>query len=434
MRVGCGWHRPGALALAVLAALCGCDGGAPADAPPAAAGDAPRPAAAAVRAATVAAVDEAEAERLAALGYADVAENDAPDLPVGVLERDEARMQPGLTFFTNALGCSASLVTSAGEEVRRWSLEPCDRWGNGTLLADGSVLAIHRNPAAVKSADPLREARELVKLDWDGRLLWRRRLPAHHDVDLRPDGRIATLLYDFRVIPEIDPAVPVRDDAIGVLSGEGEILEQRSITELLLRAEGYPMRMRKPHRFEKLLHIDLVHANSIEWMHQPHLEARSDLYAASNVLVCLRNQDAVIAVDWSAKRVVWWWGHGILSGPHDATVLPDGHILVFDNGLNRGWSRAIEMDPLTGEVVWEYHAPEPKDLFTVQRGAAQRLANGNTLLTDSNAGVALEVTRAGESVWRFRNPNRSKGKPIVIVRARRVTPVDGSRHRFERSD
>ncbi len=422
----------GALALALLAALGGCDGGGSADAPPPLAhAAAPEPRAAAP---TVAAVDEAEAERLAALGYVDVVESDAPDLPVGVLERDAARMQPGLTYFTNAAGCSSSLVGSEGEELRRWSLEPCDRWGHSTLLADGSVLAIHRNPTADKTADRLRDARELVNLDWDGRLIWRRRLSAHHDVERRPDGGIATLLYRFRVIPEIDPSVPVRDDALAVLSKGGEIVEQQSIADLLLRTQGYPMRMRRARRFEKLRQIDLVHANSVEWMHQPHLAARNALYAASNVLVCLRHQDAVLVVDWNAKRVVWWWGQGILSGPHDATVLPDGHILVFDNGLSRRSSRALEVDPMTGEVVWEYRAPEPRELFTVSRGAAQRLANGNTLLTDSNAGVAFEVTPAGKTVWRFRNPNRLRGKPIVIVRARRVTVVDEASHRFERSD
>jgi hypothetical protein len=296
------------------------------------------------------------------------------------------------------------------------------------------VLAIHRNPVAVKHAEPLHAARELVKLDWDGRLLWRRRVPAHHDVEGRPDGSIATLLYEFRVLPDIDASVPVRDDTIAVLSEQGELVEQESIAALLLRTPGYPMRMRRPAENEKLLQIDLVHANSIEWMHQPQLAAKSDLYGPSKVLVCLRHQDAVIVVDWATRKVVWWWGQGILSGPHDATVLPDGHVLVFDNGLKRRWSRAIEVDPLSGEVIWEYRAPEPRDFFTVSRGGSQRLANGNTLLTDSNAGLLLEVSPAGEPVWRFRNPNRARGKPIVIVRGRRVRMLDEASHRFERSD
>ena len=40
-------------------------------------------------------------------------------------------------------------------------------------------------------------------------------------------------------------------------------------------------------------------------------------------------------------------------------------------------------------------------------GTAQRLANGNTLITESNAGRAFEVTRDGKIVWDFYNPQRA---------------------------
>jgi hypothetical protein len=430
-RVELGRPLAALLGLPLLAALGGCEGG-DASAPPTT--SEPAAAAAAAGDAGGAAPDEAEAERLAALGYLEVVETEDPDLPVGVLSADPTRMQPGLTYFTNVVGCSSSLVTAAGEEVRRWSLAPCHQWLNSVLLPDGSVLAVHANPAASEAAAELGDERELVKLDWEGRVAWRRRMPAHHDVELLPDGRIATLLLHFRVIPELDPSVPVRDSSVAVLSGEGEILEQQSISDLWLRTQGIPWRTRRARKAGNLLQLDFLHANSIEWMRQPQLAATSPLYAPSNALVCLRHQDAVIAVDLAAKRIVWWWGQGILSGPHDATLLPDGNILIFDNGLARRWSRAVEVDPRSGEIVWEYRAPKPRDFFSRDRGAAQRLPNGNTLLTDSNAGIAFEVTPAGETVWRFRNPNRRDGKPIVIVRARRLSAFDLANHRFERSD
>jgi hypothetical protein len=428
IRVDHGLRR--ALLLALLAALgaCGEGGGETAAPQPAATGVSP-PAGPGG-----AAPDEEEAERLAALGYLELVETDDPNLPVGLLSADADRMQPGFTYFTNVVGCSSSLVSDAGEEVRRWQLEPCHQWLNSTLLTDGSVLAIHQNPGSSESAMELGDARELVKLDWEGRVLWRRRIPLHHDVEVLPDGRIATLLLEFRVVPGVDPSLPVRDSWIALLSPEGEILEKVSITDLLLGAEGIPLRKRRPRRVGKIRQVDFIHANSIEWMRQPHLAEKSPIYAPSNVLVSLRHQDAVIIVDFLAKRVVWWWGQGSLSGPHDATVLPDGHILIFDNGLNRRWSRAVEVDPLRWEIAWEYRAPNPGDFFSRDRGGAQRLPNGNTLLTDSNAGIAFEVTPAGETVWRFRNPNRREGKPIVIVRARRVRALDAASHRFERSD
>jgi outer membrane protein assembly factor BamB len=104
-------------------------------------------------------------------------------------------------------------------------------------------------------------------------------------------------------------------------------------------------------------------------------------------------------------------------------VLDDGHILLFDNGIARGWSRALEMDPMTGAVVWEYKAPNPRDFFSASRGAAQRLPNGNTLLTDSDHGTAFEVTPAGEVVWRYNCPERNdRGHRETIVRMKRYPP------------
>ena len=44
--------------------------------------------------------------------------------------------------------------------------------------------------------------------------------------------------------------------------------------------------------------------------------------------------------------------------------------------------------------------------YSATCGTAQRLANGNTLITESDSGRAFEVTREGEIVWEFWNPER----------------------------
>jgi hypothetical protein len=40
-------------------------------------------------------------------------------------------------------------------------------------------------------------------------------------------------------------------------------------------------------------------------------------------------------------------------------------------------------------------------------GAARRLQNGNTLITESDNGRAFEVTEDGSIVWEFVNPERA---------------------------
>jgi hypothetical protein len=80
------------------------------------------------------------------------------------------------------------------------------------------------------------------------------------------------------------------------------------------------------------------------------------------------------------------------------------------------------MDPRTRRIVWEYRAPDPKAFYTQTRGANQRLANGNTLIAQSDAGRAFEVTPDGTIVWEFLNPNSSEGKRGGMVRMRRIAP------------
>jgi hypothetical protein len=115
---------------------------------------------------------------------------------------------------------------------------------------------------------------------------------------------------------------------------------------------------------------------------------------------------------------VWAWGQGIMSGPHDAQLLENGNILILDNGLGTGVSRAIEVDPMMNEIVWEYKADPPEDFYTESKGSVQRLPNGNTLITDSVHARVFEVTRDGEIVWDYICPYKIEpGKRPAIARA-----------------
>lgn len=379
-------------------------------------------------------LSDAEVERLRSLGYVDVVEQGDATLPDGVLHHDPSRSQPGLTLFSNVYGCSAQLMTLEGEVVNRWSHEPCYKWDNAVLFENGSLLALHRDPGnGTASGDAA--SRALLLFDWEGEILWRSRLPAHHDVDRRPDGMLVTLSSEHRVIPEIDPLVPTKDHLVVLLDPAGVVLEEYSMVRLLQSAPER-FRLAKVRAQIKLgqREIDLLHSNSVEWMSDERLASENPLYSLSNFLLCVRHQDSVAIVDWDRKQLLWAWGRGELSGPHDATLLPNGNVLVFDNGLDRGWSRVVEVDPRSDEIVWEYRAAKPEDFYSRAQGAAQRLANGNTLITDSDSGLLFEVTPEGEIVWEYRNTNRSeKGERIVIARARRLQG-DATAPRFDRSD
>ena len=179
--------------------------------------------------------------------------------------------------------------------------------------------------------------------------------------------------------------------------------------------------------------LDIFHANSVSWLGDSPLAKRDPIYAAGNVLVTLRNQDLVAILRWEPWELLWAWGPGELLMPHNATLLENGNILIFDNRRGEEFSRVVELDPLRREIVWEYRAPNPEDFYSPSRGSAQRLPNGNTLVGQSDEARVFEVTPDGSIVWEWRptdvDPN---GRPATFVRAIRheTAAVDALRARF----
>jgi hypothetical protein len=63
------------------------------------------------------------------------------------------------------------------------------------------------------------------------------------------------------------------------------------------------------------------------------------------------------------------------------------------------------------------------------RGAQQRLPNGNTLITESEAGRLLEVTADGEVVWEYINPVTGRPTPdgeelvSIVCWGQRIDPT-----------
>ena len=115
-------------------------------------------------------------------------------------------------------------------------------------------------------------------------------------------------------------------------------------------------------------------------------------------------------------------------GPHLAHMIPqglpgEGNILLFDNGgiagygsllaglpgtypaTFRDYSRVIEFNPKTQEMVWEYKYPETDEsgrrFYSRLISGAQRLVNGNTLITEGVNGRIFEVNNQGEIVWEY---------------------------------
>jgi hypothetical protein len=360
--------------------------------------------------------DESDAiARLSHLGYGEFDAEADPSL-VGVVRHDRARAQPGYNLYGSG-DHRVFVVDMQGERVHTLSLAPeRQRTTFAELLADGTLAVLCNYQC-------------LTRLDWDSRVLWESPVRAHHDIAERADG---VLLVPYRK-PERYRGRDVRFDGLTLLSAGGQPLSTwytfEHLAELAAHHPPSPLDTpAQPGEARPERPPDYHHLNTVELLPETALGRRDRRFRAGNVLVCFRNLSVILVLDQDDWSVQWSFGRGELEGPHMPTMLPDGRILVFDNGVTRKWTRVIEVDPETNAIVWTYQGTPRESFFSELRGSAQRLANGNTLVCEADRGHVLEVTRAGEVVWEFWNPELSAEGRRPIYRcmrypAERIEPL-----------
>jgi hypothetical protein len=255
----------------------------------------------------------------------------------------------------------------------------------------------------------------LIKLDKDSNLLWSYAAGVHHSVDVGPDATIYTVQHEqvdhmptgLQFIP-----TPCLVDSLVLLTPDGKVKgEPISVLEAF-RDSPYaallhslePSNKEEPagpstmQRFDdKTRKQDAVHTNTVQYI-TPELAANSPGWKAGQLLITMRNLDAIAVIDPETRKVVWA-ARGPWQAPHDGTLLDNGHILLFDNqGLRKG-SRLLEYDPKTQAFPWTYTGEHWGPFSSSERGMCQRLWNGNTLAVNSIGGEILEITPEKEVVW-----------------------------------
>ena len=136
--------------------------------------------------------------------------------------------------------------------------------------------------------------------------------------------------------------------------------------------------------------------NEIGWMHGNSIEIDFDL----NIIISNRRSSELIKFNRTNGEVLWIFGgpqnqfniqNDDLNGfskQHDARRLPNGNILIFDNGndhspsLSRVVEYSINEQTKDAYLVWEYRNPYSD--ISLSMGSSQRLPNGNTLINWGN--------------------------------------------------
>jgi hypothetical protein len=198
------------------------------------------------------------------------------------------------------------------------------------------------------------------------------------------------------------PSVDVSGNILERISPTGQLLFTWNALDRLDIGSADPLILRDLADADEL---DFTHANAI------------DLCADGSYLISLRHLSQLIKVDRSGS-IAWRLG-GIgsdfdfindplrgFSFQHGARELPNGNILLFDNGnghqpqQSRAAEYQLDLDAKTATLVWQYN-PEPP-IFGPFMGFTQRLSNGNTLITYGARAVIQEVNAAGQLVWELR--------------------------------
>ncbi|WP_162127064.1 aryl-sulfate sulfotransferase [Flavobacterium phycosphaerae] len=110
----------------------------------------------------------------------------------------------------------------------------------------------------------------------------------------------------------------------------------------------------------------------------------------NNFIISARHTNQVYKVNRNTGAIMWRFGgssddfnlteNEIISHPHHATMLPNGHLLLFDNGVTKNPKQtriaefALDEVNLTADLVYEY-----KDIgrYSDIMGSVQKMPNGN---------------------------------------------------------
>lgn len=368
--------------------------------------------------------------------------------PTGVLKWDKEKSFNGYTVVAPSFSKKTYLIDMEGDVVHEWNSDyPPGLYAE--LLPNGNLL---RGMRLVDEAPTNYggSAGGVQEIDWNGNVVWEYRVcddmhVQHHCFKRAPNGNTFILCWEKKSLEDClakgrNPGTMPKygytnngitqrglwPDYVIEVNKAGDIVwEWHAWDHIGTGVDQLDINFRLPEPTGYLAQGDWTHFNTIDY------DEKRDI-----VLLNSRNFGEFYFIDRKTGKIIYRWGNPsaygkgkapsfaddgdqILFGPHCPQFTDKGTVLLFDNGwlrpeLNR--SRAVEMDPRTGEIVWEYQSNNPNAFSSPFQGATQRLPNGNTMVTSTNAGQVFEVTPEKEVVWVFNTPWAFQGvsKRVIV--------------------
>jgi uncharacterized protein (UPF0248 family) len=339
---------------------------------------------------------------------------------IGLRACDPERASPGFTLFAPHFveNRNVYLIDLQGEVAHAWKM-PYPPGLSGYLTERGTLFYNGRtSEESFLSRFPFKGG-VVLEADWNGKVLWELRHPDHH--------HHGVLLRNGNVLLHCMAEVP--DEIARRVTG-GMVEGDTQSGQYAARPQADVGKMYSDYLSE----VTLAGQTVWQWRTWEHLDPAADgiaevqaprtLWAQGNsvyelpdgdILASYRPTSTVIRISRKTGEILWKLGPPTVAGQHGPTLLESGNVLIFDNGPHRlddavPYSRVIEINPATNEILWKYQDKPTWNFFSPRMGYAQRLPNGNTLITESSFGRFFEVTKEGDIVWEYVNP--FFGKPF----------------------
>ena len=255
-------------------------------------------------------------------------------------------------------------------------------------------------------------------MDFDGNPLWEwfgapHLSIIHHEFFLLANGNVMVLVSPKpdAHFPDISPEVVQDDVILEIDPTTDEIVWSWSTAA---HYSQLPFTAMQRTLMLDQTRIDVFHTNAFHVI--PDNDIDHGMYpefTPGNILVSQRQTNFVFIIDRATGDIVWNLDHDTIGniGQHMIRMIPKGlpgagNLLLFDNGCCAGLpvatresSRVLEIEPVSQTVVWSYDIGT--SFYSEFRSGAQRLPNGNTLISASQDQRIFEVTTAGEVVWDY---------------------------------
>ena len=325
----------------------------------------------------------------------------------GITVYDPVKAYKGYSLFCPLGTKNCWLMDMQGRFVHRWRV-PYPPGAHGVLLDNGRLVYAGK----VKPPDQMGlgwtyefsgVGGMIYEIDWDSNIIWEAEVPCQgHDFTVMENGHIMYIAWEPKGIVPQEIAAKVKGGRPGT-EPNGNMWG-----DVLVEIDRDGKRIWEWLAYEHLdPEIDAICplANRTHW---PYLNSVW-ICRDGNVLVSARYSSEAIKIDYKTGKVMARYGRGRISHQHDCRELDNGNILIFDNGMHRpgyqaAYSRVVELDPKTDEIVWEYKANPPSDFYSACCGGSERQPNGNTVIMETERGRMFEVTSKHEIVWEYVNP------------------------------